>query len=95
LLAQRAKLAGCIAARTRNRNHERRTIQLIAEIDSNGTHRSLYLTPKPMVVGKVLSSFVQFVSHTGRFVGPSLNVGDGSIVRNEIRLSRLYTLPPS
>src|SRR2546422_7717498 len=43
-----------------------------------------------------------FRSHTGTFVGPagsagfcSENVGAGSIARKEMRLSRLYTLPPS
>src|SRR5882762_6658096 len=41
LLPQRASLASWSIARTRNRNNKRRTIELIAEIDANRTHRGL------------------------------------------------------
>src|SRR5207248_2406353 len=53
-LPQRANLASCGIARTGNRNHKRRTIELIAEIDANGTHRRLISHPQTQSVRKII-----------------------------------------
>src|SRR5205814_10593351 len=53
LLPQRANLASWSIARTGNRNNKRRTIELIAEIDANRTHRRLISHPHTQSVRKI------------------------------------------